>query len=70
MTRFSKMDPRGVETQVREISSTDIRRCPHLIFHVDHYREDGSCRCNDESATVMAEWGYVWRDGQWRSPEQ
>lgn len=74
MTRFSKLgiNERGelFEAAVREIKHADIGRCPHVIFNPDHYRADGSCRCNDESHTEMADWGYVWRDGQWRGEEQ
>lgn len=44
----------------------DPNRCPHFILTAEHYREDGSCKCNDPNETVMAEWGYVWRKGQWR----
>lgn len=36
------------------------RRCPHHIIMGEHYRDDGSCRCNDITATVMTKWGYTW----------
>jgi hypothetical protein len=74
MTRFSTLtmgpDGKAVETNVREISQADLRRCPHFIMAAEHYREDGTCRCNDPEATDMAEWGYEWRDGQWQAPEE
>ena len=60
MVRFSTLHPDGSETDVREIKQSDIARCPHFIFVSEHYRDDGTCRCNDKSATVMREWGYRW----------
>lgn len=39
--------------------------CPHFIFDGDHYREDGSCKCDEPTAAVMAEWGYRWDGERW-----
>jgi len=69
MTRFSKLtlkDGKLVETDAREIAQSDLMRCPHSILVAEHYREDGSCRCDDKTATEMKEWGYRWDGGQWR----
>ena len=35
-------------------------RCPFSILVTEHYRADGSCRCNDVSHRVFMvnEWGY------------
>jgi hypothetical protein len=66
MTRFSTLHPNGTETNIRVIKQSDIAKCPHCIMVPNHYRDDGSCKCNDENETVMAEWGYEWKDGQWR----
>lgn len=66
MMRFSKVDDQGHESEVRILSRGTIAKCPFLIFMPQHYRADGSCKCNDPNEKVMAEWGYVWRDGQWR----
>lgn len=64
MTRFSKMVPgpdgKMVETDVRIINQSDILACPHIILIADHYRADGSCRCNDPDYPEMTEWGYTW----------
>lgn len=69
--RISKMElddnGRLVEQSSRMI---DPSRCPHCIFVGEHYRHNGSCRCDDPDAKIMAEWGYVWQDGLWRSPEE
>ncbi len=67
--KYSKMevrDGRLVEVESREITQGQIKACPHLIFAGDHYRKDGSCKCDDPNNTVMIEWGYVWKDGRWR----
>lgn len=69
MTRFSELrmiDGKLVETNVREVKQSDMLRCPHCIMVADHYREDGTCRCNDPTATEMKDWGYEWKDGAWR----
>ena len=51
--------------QFREI---DPHRCPHAIFVGEHYRADGSCKCNDPNETIMREWGYKWsrKFKQWK----
>lgn len=60
MTRFSKLNPDGTETDVRIIRQSDLLACPHCILVPKHYRQDGSCRCNDPSHAEMAGWGYRW----------
>jgi hypothetical protein len=73
MTRFSKLglvDGKLVETNIREIAQSDMLKCPHAIMMAEHYREDGTCRCNDPTALVMREWGYRWHLGQWRAEEE
>jgi hypothetical protein len=53
------------------IQQSIVRSCPHYIFSIDHYRGDGSCRCDDRQHIEMIEWGYVWNvdSNQWESPE-
>jgi hypothetical protein len=36
------------------------RACLHYIFLPSHYRDDGTCKCDDPGASVMREWGYKW----------
>ena len=52
---------------VRILRHSDIGKCPFLIFVPEHYREDGTCRCDDPEHTEMVEWGYVFRDGTWQA---
>ena len=70
MIRFMKMDATGKMTEERDIDQKDIQKCPHVILMAEHYRNDGSCRCNDKTHVVMLQWGYVWDDGQWINKEE
>lgn len=57
---------------IRMLKQSDMLKCPHCIMVPEHYRDDGSCKCNDPSATIMLEWGYVWsyEKQQWVSPPE
>lgn len=48
------------------IRSSDIAKCGKFILSPTHYRDDGSCRCNDEYHHEMKEWGYVWDGQKWQ----
>lgn len=63
MTRFSKLNPDGSESDFREIKQSDLLKCPHVILVAEHYRPDGSCRCDDPEHKDMQTWGYVWDAG-------
>jgi hypothetical protein len=43
---------------------SDIRACPHVIFTPEHYRPDGSCKCDDpvEQERMIREDGYSRED--------
>lgn len=62
--------PRNEQSKPKSwvIQMADIRKCPAFIMVPEHYREDGSCRCNDPDHTEMSEWGYIWNDleGHWQ----
>ena len=72
MTRFSRLnvdkDGKLGETVVREIPQSAMLACPHYIMVPEHYRADGSCRCDDKDHQEMKEWGYVWNGSSWISP--
>lgn len=70
MTEFGTLHPDGTITNARTIDQPSIASCPHFILVADHYRADGSCRCDDSGHAEMAAWGYVWKDGSWRNPEE
>lgn len=52
-------------TKIRTLMRSSIQKCPHYIMVPDHYRDDETCRCDDEGHTEMAEWGYVWNSKAW-----
>lgn len=59
--------PRAAVTTMRQ---SDILACPHFIIDPSHYREDGSCKCDDptEQARMIKEWGYAPADFSQVSP--
>jgi hypothetical protein len=67
-----ELDENGkpIETDVREIPQSAMRRCPHYIMVAEHYRADNSCRCDDKDHHEMAEWGYAWDGLVWLSPQE
>ena len=62
---FGTLQTDGTLSNVRMIKQSDMMRCPHCIMVVDHYRENGSCRCNDPSHKEMSGWGYKWNGKGW-----
>jgi len=59
--QFGTLSPDGTVSDVRSIRQSDMLKCSHVIMVADHYREDGSCRCDDptEQAKLIAESGYT-----------
>lgn len=57
--QFGTLTPAGL-TNIRMIKQSDIGKCPHFIMVPEHYREDGTCKCNDpvEQAMMIKKWGY------------
>jgi hypothetical protein len=51
-------------TIVRHLSGDGIRKCRFFIMNPDHYREDGSCKCNDPDhrAMMIRSWEYSKED--------
>lgn len=64
--RFGTLHSDGTLTQERTIAQTAIQRCPFFIFMPEHYRTNGTCRCDDPEHTEMAEWGYSWDESNER----
>lgn len=58
--QFGTLHPDGSLTNVRRIKQRDMLKCPHCIMVPEHYREDGTCKCDDpvEQAKMVKEWGY------------
>lgn len=57
---FGTLEPSGELVNVRRIKHSDLRRCPFAILVPEHYRDDGSCKCDDADHRKMmiAEWEY------------
>lgn len=66
--QFGTLKEDGAFVNVRMLNQSDIRRCPHCMFVPDHYRADGSCRCDEKDYPEMEEWGYEWDGNSWVSP--
>lgn len=62
---FGTLNADGTLTNVREIKQSSINRCPHVILVANHYRADGSCRCDDADHSEMKQWGYRWNGYLW-----
>ena len=60
MTMFGTLQKDGTLTNVREIPQSTFANCPFFIMVPEHYREDGTCKCNDPEyrKMMMKEWGY------------
>jgi len=50
----------GSVTLTRQIKQSDIGKCKFFIMGPSHYREDGTCKCNDpeHQKMMIKEWGY------------
>jgi hypothetical protein len=53
---FGTLQPDGTLTNVRLIRQADIGKCPHFIMVPEHYREDGSCKCDDPGRATIMGW--------------
>lgn len=49
---------------VRVLKHDDLRKCRFAILVPEHYRDDGSCKCDDlaHRAFMVREWGYSTKD--------
>lgn len=63
--RFSDLTPEGEEVNVRTLRQSTVMKCPHYILVPEHYRVDGTCRCDDPEHKVMRSWGYRWDGRRW-----
>jgi len=57
---FGTLNPNGQVTNVKNLNGDDIRKCRFCILSPDHYRSDGSCKCNNREhrAMMIQEWEY------------
>lgn len=59
MTTFGTLTKDGL-INVREIKQSDLMKCKFAILVPEHYREDGSCKCDDAEHRkyMIEEWEY------------
>ena len=57
---FGTLTKAGGLVDVKMIKKSDIQKCPQCIMLFSHYREDGTCKCDDkvEQAMMIKKWGY------------
>lgn len=66
MITFIKLDPDNPgASPIRQIDREDMLKCPHCIMLEEHYRDDGTCRCDDPTHIEMGNWGYTWDGLKW-----
>lgn len=60
MTQFGRLSPDGYEV-LGEVSQASMLACPFVIMEFEHYRENGTCRCDDpvEQARLIREYDYT-----------
>ena len=46
--------------QIKVLKQSDIGKCKFFIFDPSHYREDGSCKCDDAAhrRMMIEQWEY------------
>ncbi len=62
--QFGALHENGELTNVRSIRQSDMLKCPHAIMVQEHYRDDGSCKCDDAEhrAMMIKDWEYSEQD--------
>ncbi len=62
--QFGTLNQDGTITNKRELKQSNIAACTFFIMMPEHYRENGSCKCNNrEHRTIMIrEWKYSDKD--------
>ena len=62
---FGELSTDGKLTDVKVMDQNIFDNCPYVIFMPEHYREDGTCKCNDPNELIMKDWGYTWNGKCW-----
>ena len=58
---FGTLNKNGSLSNVKQVKQSMFGNCPFFIMDMSHYREDGSCKCNDPEHRKMMKkkWGYT-----------
>lgn len=61
MTEFVELDGKFKAVSSRTILQSQIEKCPFVIMVPEHYREDGTCKCDcpKERQRMIDEWDYT-----------
>lgn len=59
---FTRINEQGEITEVRTLSSEAVKGCSFFILDPEHYRDSGTCRCDDPDHEIMDAWGYLWNE--------
>jgi hypothetical protein len=64
MIEFHEIDENGRITPGGRLTKEQIRRCPFALMLPQHYRADGTCKCNcaRERQRMIEEWDYTLAD--------
>ena len=59
--QFGTLHADGTVTDIRYLNHSDMRKCSFAIMVTEHYRADGSCKCDDAEhrKLMISEWGYM-----------
>ena len=60
-------DNKGEWLKTATIRTINPEVCPHLVMWPSHFRDDGTCKCDDPKEVIMRSWGYKWnpKKGRW-----
>lgn len=60
-TEFGTLTPDGAYTRRGSVARSAMLACPFVLIDLEHYRPDGSCRCNEpaEQARLIREYDYT-----------
>ncbi len=49
---------------IRNMKQSDVLKCPFVIIAPEHYRSDGTCKCDDQAERdrMIREWEYTTED--------
>lgn len=64
MTTFGRLEPDGRYVYIGELSQASMLACPFCIIDFEHYRLDGTCRCDEpaEQARLIRDYDYTRAD--------
>jgi hypothetical protein len=70
MTTFGRLEPDGSYVSIGVLSQASMLACPFCIIDFEHYRADGTCKCDEsaEQARLIREFDYTLADFERATP--